>query len=309
MAGDSVDRGEPYGVAWLTVAGVAVAVAVVAGVALVAWSRLARDADDARGTDSGAHEPITHVHGLGLNPADGALFVATHEGMFRLQGDESATRVGSSYQDTMGFTVIGPDHFLGSGHPDVAGLRDGLPGLLGLLESTDAGESWDPVSLLGEVDFHGLVAVHARVYAWDATSGRFMVSADRQTWETRSNVDLTGFAVDPNDAEHVIAATVGGLLESGDGARTWHSSEGPAAALLSWEVDAGLWAIESTGWVWRRAESGQWTNAGLLPGTPHAFLATPSALYVAVAGTDGATAIHRSDDGARSWSVRYLGAA
>jgi hypothetical protein len=28
-----------------------------------------------------------------------------------------AARVADIYQDTMGFTVIGPDHFLGSGHP------------------------------------------------------------------------------------------------------------------------------------------------------------------------------------------------
>jgi hypothetical protein len=60
-----------------------------------------------------------HVHGLGINPADGALFVATHTGLFRAgPGERSAKRVVDRFQDTMGFTVTGPDRFLGSGHPD-----------------------------------------------------------------------------------------------------------------------------------------------------------------------------------------------
>jgi hypothetical protein len=35
-----------------------------------------------------------------------------------------ARRVADRYQDTMGFTVTGPDRFLGSGYPDG---RDDLP--------------------------------------------------------------------------------------------------------------------------------------------------------------------------------------
>ena len=66
-----------------------------------------------------------HVHGLGINPKDGALFVATHTGLFRApQGEQTAKRVADRYQDTMGFTVVGRDRFLGSGHPDG---RENLP--------------------------------------------------------------------------------------------------------------------------------------------------------------------------------------
>ena len=57
-----------------------------------------------------------HVHGLGVNPADGALFVATHTGLFRApRGELRATRVADRYQDTMGFTVTGPDGSWGRG--------------------------------------------------------------------------------------------------------------------------------------------------------------------------------------------------
>ncbi|HEV2074924.1 MAG TPA: hypothetical protein VGR10_01655, partial [Thermoleophilaceae bacterium] len=51
---------------------------------------------------------IAHVHGLGVDPADGSLFIATHSGLFRSEpGEETAERVGDSLQDTMGFTVVG----------------------------------------------------------------------------------------------------------------------------------------------------------------------------------------------------------
>src|SRR3712207_2390347 len=99
--------------------------------------------------EPGGTQPVTgdpgpvHVHGLGINPRDGALFIATHTGLFRAGPDESkASRVGGRYQDTMGFTVVGPDRFLGSGHPDG---RDGEPPFLGLIQSTDAGRTWDSV--------------------------------------------------------------------------------------------------------------------------------------------------------------------
>jgi hypothetical protein len=96
-----------------------------------------------------------HVHGLGINPRDGALLIATHGGLYRVAaGEQEAERVGESRQDTMGFTIVGPDHFLGSGHPDAKGFQAGDPPLLGLIESRDGGQTWRPISLRGEADFH-----------------------------------------------------------------------------------------------------------------------------------------------------------
>ena len=70
------------------------------------------------GSSARADDPgQVHIHGLGLNPADGSLFIATHTGLFRTPSDtDRSARVGDRYQDTMGFAVVGPDHFLGSGH-------------------------------------------------------------------------------------------------------------------------------------------------------------------------------------------------
>jgi hypothetical protein len=58
---------------------------------------------------------VVHIHGLGINPRDGAPYAATHTGLFVIR-EGAASRVADRYQDTMGFTVVGPDHFLGSGH-------------------------------------------------------------------------------------------------------------------------------------------------------------------------------------------------
>jgi len=260
--------------------------------------------DEAPGR-SGASEPgVAHVHGLGVNQANDELQVATHYGSFTIPADGVATRVGASYQDTMGFTVVGPDHFFGSGHPDVAGIRKGQPGLLGLIESTDAGATWESVSLSGEVDFHGLAFDHDQVYGWDATSGRFMVSDDTRTWETRSTIDLASFAVDPSDADHVVAASADGLVESADGGRRWSIVDGPEVVTLSWDRAAGLWGATADGSVHGSRNGSEWEEVGSLPGPPEALLAAGEVLYAAAEEED-VTGIYRSDDRGRSWQLQY----
>ena len=72
---------------------------------------------DTEGTTPGASSvEFGHVHGLGVNPADGARYVASHNGLFRTGPDGRAEAVGPT-RDLMGFTIAGPDTFLSSGHP------------------------------------------------------------------------------------------------------------------------------------------------------------------------------------------------
>jgi len=259
------------------------------------------------GAGSGALPPlevetgVVHVHGLGVDPGDGLLYAATHSGLFRVPEQGKAARVANRAQDTMGFSIVGPGKFIGSGHPD---FREDNPPRLGLIESTDAGTTWTILSLGDDADFHALAFAHGQVYGWDAGSGRFMVSADRNEWETRSTLGLFGFAVDPADAGHIVAATAEGLSESRDGGRTWTPADGPALVTLSWHAAAGLWGAEPGGAVWRRDEAG-WERAGTLPGEPQAFLATADSLVAAVHDADGVTGIYRSTDDASTWDLRY----
>jgi hypothetical protein len=110
-----------------------------------------------------------HVHGLGIDPADGSLFVATHTGLFRVEeGETKATRIAGRYQDTLGFTIVAADRFLGSGHADLKEAREkSWPPLLGSIESRDHGNSWTSISLLGEADIHVLRSSGDRVYGFD----------------------------------------------------------------------------------------------------------------------------------------------
>ena len=274
-------------------------------VALVVVSRPGSDT----GTAPAGGERLAHVHGLGMNPADGQLYAATHFGLFQVPGKGNPERVGGAVQDTMGFTVVGPDHFMASGHPDPKDERlrqPGRPPLLGLIESRNGGRSWEPVSLLGEADFHSLVAAHGDVYGYDSTSGRFMVSSDGKEWETRSQRRIGDFAVDPDDGDHLVATVQGELSESRDGGRSWEPMEGPRQlAFLSWGASQGLWGVAANGDTYRRVD-GRWESREALGAAPQALLVTAEELYVAVSRGNG-TAIYASVDDGGSWRLRYAG--
>ncbi len=247
---------------------------------------------------------MTHVHGLALDPKDpAALYVATHTGLFHINGENKAQRIGGHYHDLMGFTVAGPNDFIASGHPDLRtqDLRaPGKPPLLGLVQSTDGGVNWQPLSLLGEVDFHSLEATHGLVYGYDSTSGRFMVSNDRTTWDTRSTLPLADFAVSPSDPELVVASTKQRLIASTDGGRSWQPAAHALYVALDW-TDTGLYGITADGSVSVSPDAGRtWQPRGAIGGRPEALLARHDLLVAATADRG----IVQSRDGGRTWTVR-----
>jgi hypothetical protein len=248
-----------------------------------------------------------HVHGLGVNPADGALFIATHTGLYKVdEGERKAERVGDRYQDTMGFTIVGPNRFLGSGHPDLNDAREqNLPPLLGLIESTDRGESWEPISLLGEADFHVLRFAGERVYGYDASNDRLLVSGDRgRSWnQLEKPGPLVDLAVDPADERRIVVASAGGLeeglFESREGGDSWKRVS-EAVGLLAWP--GRLYLIAGGGQVFASQDGGRrLEQQGEIGGQPAALVAEgPTELYAAL--HDGT--IKRSTDGGASWVVR-----
>jgi hypothetical protein len=245
-----------------------------------------------------------HVHGLGINPADGALFIATHTGLFRAPaGEPRARRVKDRFQDTMGFTVVGPDRFLGSGHPDG---REDLPPFLGLIRSADAGETWQPVSLLGTRDFHVLEASGRRIYGFgsDFKTRRegLLVSDDAGgSWSERAAPEpLLSLAIDPHDPDRALASGERGLYSTSDAGRRWRSVS-KQAGLLTWSRPSTAYLVTLDGRVHRSTDGGlDWRQVGDVGGQPSAFDAGAGVLYVAL--HDGT--IKRSADGGRSWRVR-----
>jgi hypothetical protein len=250
-----------------------------------------------------------HVHGLGVNPADGALFIATHTGLFRVEADERrAERIGGRYQDTMGFTIVGPNRFLGSGHPDLNEAREkNLPSLLGLIESTDSGETWQPISLWGEADFHVLRFAGERVYGYDSSNDRLLVSGDRgRSWEQLQKPGpLVDLAVAPRNSRRIVATSAGGLeeglFESRDGGESWQRVS-EALGLLAWPTGRHLYLVAGGGQVFASRDGGRrLEHQGEIGGQPAALVAEgPRELYVAL--HDGT--ITRSTDGGATWTVR-----
>lgn len=292
---------------WLIVlAGAGVAGLVVAG-ALV-WNA---SSDTSEETLTGV--PLTdpgpiHVHGLGVNPADGSLFIATHTGLFRVGADSrKAVRIADRYQDTMGFSIVGPNRFLGSGHPDAR--EQTLPPLLGLIESADAGKTWKPISLLGEADFHVLRSAGTHVYGYDASNDRLLASTDEgQSWkelEKPEPAQIVDLAPDPSDPQRLVATTVGGFKQgafaSEDGGRTWKRLNF-ASGLMAWPNERTLYLVDEQGKVLTSANGGRaWKRVGEIGGQPAALLAVAEdELYVAL--HDGT--IKHSTDGGATWTVR-----
>ncbi len=286
-------------------------------VALVAWlfglailGACGGGQDQTRAQPLPADDPgVSHVHGLGVDPADGKLFAATHYGLFSLPEDGVATRIAGRFQDTMGFVVAGPNRFLGSGHPDLQDdhlHRQGKPPHLGLIESLDAGSTWKPLSLLGDADFHAIALSGDTIAAYDSTGDRLMTSQDGRTWETKaSGIGMSAVALDPANPQRLVGVTPGGLEGSVDGGVSFAPLESsPRGVLVNWRAGE-LWTVDAEGRVWRASgPEGPWSEQGVLPGSPEAFLATPNVLYAA-ARSDERTAIYQSTDQGRIWSLRY----
>lgn len=283
-----IDRYRPSSRAaalWLASVSVALALAACGG-------------DD--GSDSSGSAAGGHIHGLGIDPSDRALFVATHSGLFRSEaGGEAAERVGASEQDTMGFSITGPEQFLGSGHPG-PGQND--PPNLGLIRSGDAGQSWETISLAGEADFHILRSQGERVYGFNGLSAQLMISDDGgESWQTRQPPrDLIDLAIDPDDPDRVLASTGRGLALSENGADSWE----PVAAeigLLAWPSSERLYLIDGAGAVSAGEPGGELRQVGEIGGQPVAFVAAgQQELYAAL--TDGS--VLQSRDGGSSWTQR-----
>lgn len=246
---------------------------------------------DAGGVD------LAHIHGLGVNPADGRLYAGSHHGVFRVSGKGEPEQVAGRTQDFMGFTVVGPDHFLASGHP---GPDDAdQPPHLGLIESTDGADTWQTRSLSGEVDFHALEAKHEQVYGYDSQTGQLMVSTDEKTWDRRAQLPLADIAVSPDDAQVVLATTQQGPARSTDSGRTFDPIKGaPLLLLLDWPDAQRLVGVAPDGSVHTSRDGGKsWANVGTVPGQP-AAMTTGGSSDVYIATEAG---IHRSTDGGKTF--------
>lgn len=237
---------------------------------------------------------VGHVHGLGVDPADQVLYVAGHGGVFRLT-DGRLELVADRAQDTMGFTVVGPHHFLASGHP--APTDPDRPVHLGLIESRDAAVTWTQKSLSGEADFHSLDQGFNAVYGYDSQTDRVLETADQITWSPVMTGDVYDLAAHPARPGVVLTATPKGVVLPAGNTQTMIAAL-TRLAFLEWPTAHVLVGVSEKGAVYQTADVGaHWTPAGRFPGTVEAFEANLDAWFAA---TD--QGIYTTTDQGGSWT-------
>lgn len=160
----------------------------------------------------------THLHGLAFDPSDSQrILLATHHGLHVVGADHRARQISRDTHDFMGFTPHPHDEeiLFASGHPASGGN-------LGVMVSTDSGQSWEQRSMGvdGPVDFHQLTVSEADPdVLYGAHAGQLQISRDAdESWrvQTPTPEGLIGLAASSRDPEHLFAATRTGLLMSPD---------------------------------------------------------------------------------------------
>ena len=250
---------------------------------------------DGKSASDGVTDEFGHIHSLDVNPADDRLYVATHNGVFVL-ADDGFERVGDGAQDTMSFTIAGPDRFLISGHP---APESGGPAHLGLTESTDAGRTWQPLSLEGEADFHALEVAGGRVYGVDSQTSLLKASSDGKRWRDLGQLPAVDVAADLDEAERLLLTDGrGSLVELEVSGQPRLVESAPRLVLLDWVSSDLLVGVGPDGAVHRSGDGGQsWQQSGSLPEPPHAFTATEDRWYAATE-----SGILTSTDEGKTWS-------
>lgn len=290
-----------------------IALVLVAGIVYMLWSR-----SGGTPADAGAVTDFPHIHGMGTDPlAPDVLWLGTHGMLVKVAGRTRWTRVGPANYDLMGFNVhpTKPGVLLTSGHP---GPGDARPNPLGVEISTDGGQTWVPVSMAGQADFHAVVISPDDpqvIYAWNV-SGAIGFYRSRDGGRQWTHVPTTAFrqvfalAASPANQGEVWAGTEAGLFRSRDGGSRWQPVNPnltgfPVTAIalhLARPSVAYAYAATPQLGLIRSNDGGKtWTPLGLFLGTQDAvgYLAldpkNPNSLYRATFSSR----LFRSEDGGR----------
>jgi len=247
-----------------------------------------------------AHEglPSAHVHSVAVNPADELVYLATHDGLFRYD-DGGPTRIGPVI-DLMGFTVAGPNHFFASGHP---GPGVDLPEPVGLIESTDGGETWNLLSRQGESDFHALTASTAGVVV--GFDGRALsTTINGAAWRDLSTTVTPHALAGSEDGTVLMATQESGPLRSVDGGATWKPvADAPLLQVVDWAAGQTVVGVTPNGTVAVSTDAGiTWEERARASDSPQAVGASTTAeggLRVLVVSNDG---VHDSTDGGETFA-------
>jgi photosystem II stability/assembly factor-like uncharacterized protein len=194
---------------------------------------------------------LHHIHGLSYSADGKQLYIPMHHGLAIYSGSQWSKAPGPAH-DYMGFAVT-REFFYSSGHP-----APGVPlqNPFGLIKSKDQGQTWDPLGLSGEADFHLLATSYQTntVYVFNAEAnsrmprpGLYYTTDSGKEWRAVQGTGLVGnpasLAVHPTQDKVVAVGTPSGVYLSQDyGAQFQRLADAPQVLAVFFAVDGQhLW--------------------------------------------------------------------
>ena len=288
-------------------------VGVIGVIVLGAWYAMSRP-DNSTGGSNARNQgqvQIPHLHGLSYSADGSQLIVPAHIGLVILENNGwSIPNIPA--HDYMGYTGV-DNGFFSSGHPD---LRSDLVNPLGLVKSTDSGESVTVLDFMSETDFHFMAAGYHNhaIYVLNPqpnsrlSAGLHYTLDESETWQQSQlqglEGSLTQIAVHPTDANSVAIATEAGLFLSDDFGDSF-ISVGEAASMTAVSFDPNGEALYFANWTLYRYDltSQQIETLSIPSLAPNDFIAyiaaNPASDELAIATF--AKDIHLSRDSGGTW--------
>lgn len=171
---------------------------------------------------------LRDIHGLGFSADGTQLIVPAHDGL-RIYTDQGWQIPNVPANDYMGYSPADMG-FYSSGHP---GPVSGMVNPLGLVKSSDGGQTLTRLGFEGESDFHlmGVGYFSHAIYVFNPApnsrlpAGMSISLDDGQTWQPSALSGVTAspyqIAVHPTETDVVALATEGGLFLSTDSGNTF----------------------------------------------------------------------------------------
>jgi hypothetical protein len=199
-----------------------------------------------------AEVTLRHAHGLGYSPDGRRIMIPNHFGIAVYSDGRWSMAPGLAH-DYMGF-VVTRDFIFTSGHGAPGGGRGGA--LLGLIRSTDGGQSWKTLAFGAEAEFHLVAAGYEcnALYVYSPTAnsrmpraGLYRMVRDGLEWrgvEARGlRGDVFKLTVHPTQERTLAVATSEGLFLSRNGGDDFQTIiEGPQLRTAYFPIDGdALW--------------------------------------------------------------------
>ncbi len=255
-----------------------------------------------------------HVHGLGIDPLDNnILYIATHGDFYKSVNGGPPVKVDQQRADYMAFNAPQTEGvpLYASGHP-------GTGGNMGLVKSTDGGQTWQSVSKVLDpaVDFHAMAVSRSNpnvIMGFDSGGrGLFKTTDAGNIWQNLDYPEyITALAIAPDNFEVVFAGTENGIFRSSDGGNTWtqlNQYRGIGIFALAFDLEGALYAsTETFGLGKSSSDQGEtWQNMerpNTLTITSIAADSENKIIYIAGFSSDGFQEVYKGSFDGFNWEL------